>query len=55
MVWELGVDWVPSYQIVKHCLVRAHDRGYRARLEAACAAYVGRGDLAFCLYDVTIL
>ena len=52
---ELGVDWVPSYRTVKRCLVRVDQRGYRARLEAACVAHCGLQEFMFCLYDVTTL
>jgi len=51
----LGVGWVPAYRTVKQCLVRCQERGYRARLEAACAAWVDVSSIVFCLYDVTTL
>jgi len=51
---DLGVA-PPSYSTVKTCLARTVGRGYRAGLEAACAAHARVGEARFCLYDVTTL
>jgi hypothetical protein len=52
---ELGVD-AASERTMRRTLARAHRRGYRDRLAAACFAHATHhGDLSLVLYDVTTL
>jgi hypothetical protein len=51
---EVGVT-APSYRTIKRRLRECVDRGWRGRLEEACASHVKVSDLRFCLYDVTTL